>query len=147
MLRRDALFHQQASCREGDHAANRIADEVQLRVPCRALAAGGFAEAKQADGRIGHLPGPKIEAVQNCARLVGLVRQPGAGFVAGAKTKQIDGNHIGLGRQGWHGVAPMAHRGAKAMDQQHLDGIGRITATLNIDPVTLPNPGQQSWGY
>jgi hypothetical protein len=40
----------------------------------------------------------------------------------------------------------MADGRAKAMDQQHLDRIGRVTATLKIDPVTLPNPGQQSWG-
>jgi hypothetical protein len=39
----------------------------------------------------------------------------------------------------------MAYRCAKSMDQQHLDGIAGITATLNIDPVTLPNPGLLSW--
>jgi hypothetical protein len=41
----------------------------------------------------------------------------------------------------------MAYRGAKSVDQQHLDGIGRITAALKIDPVALPSPGQQSLGY
>ena len=115
---------------QGHHGPHRVADQMQAPAPPTLMVE-----------KVHHLLGPEIEAIAHRSGFGGLIRQVGAGFVAGPEAQQIHRQHLGLSREGGDGVAPVAEGGAEPVDQQHqIRAVTRSGAGPG-DAMAAPLPG------